>query len=406
MRTRKLILAFFLTSLLFHIFGYSVLALRLEPFIHVFYLIIWWSFIIGLDSIIALTRGRSLLISKGIFTTIAISSAYWSIFELINVRIQNWFYINLPSEIALRYFGYFFAFGTVIPAIVTVREALRFFVFRGMRLKKKVFIKNYPALSISLGSFTFLLMLFYPDYLFPFVWVAPLLVIDGINYKRGHESFANKIENGSYEEVLSTALSGLTCGLLWEFWNYFALAKWVYSVPFFEEMKLFEMPILGYFGFVFFALETSAFLNFLNGEGLSKKRLTTFAALLVCIFIFPLIDRHTVFSFRPKLEELYFIEKEKIEYFKSLGIKSSYGLKAQLLSPFEQEKLKLLHLYGLGLPNLKKLEKAGVNSVEELAKLEERELSQIIGEKNLRRVRLYLKEAEKLTKRSKGPQRS
>ncbi|KPK87066.1 hypothetical protein AMJ80_12745 [bacterium SM23_31] len=50
-------------------------------------------------------------------------------------------------------------------------------------------------------------------------------------------------------------LTGLICGLLWEFWNYWAAVKWIYTVPYFPEYKFFEMPVAGYLGFPPFAVE-------------------------------------------------------------------------------------------------------------------------------------------------------
>ena len=50
-------------------------------------------------------------------------------------------------------------------------------------------------------------------------------------------------------------LSGLLCGMLWEFWNYWSRAKWHYTVPIMERLKIFEMPVPGYLGFPAFALE-------------------------------------------------------------------------------------------------------------------------------------------------------
>jgi hypothetical protein len=51
---------------------------------------------------------------------------------------------------------------------------------------------------------------------------------------------------------------GLVCGLLWEFWNYWALAKWVYHLEFLgplEHIRYFEMPVLGLLGFLPFGAE-------------------------------------------------------------------------------------------------------------------------------------------------------
>jgi hypothetical protein len=43
--------------------------------------------------------------------------------------------------------------------------------------------------------------------------------------------------------------------MLWELWNYWSRAKWQYTVPIMENLKIFEMPVPGYFGFPAFALE-------------------------------------------------------------------------------------------------------------------------------------------------------
>src|SRR6266566_768525 len=51
---------------------------------------------------------------------------------------------------------------------------------------------------------------------------------------------------------------GFVCGWLWEFWNYWAAAKWHYIFPMFQQWKIFEMPIPGYLEFLPFALECFA----------------------------------------------------------------------------------------------------------------------------------------------------
>jgi hypothetical protein len=53
---------------------------------------------------------------------------------------------------------------------------------------------------------------------------------------------------------------------LWEFWNYWAHTKWVYTVPILPQIKIFEMPFLGFFGFGPFALECYVATNLLFGR--------------------------------------------------------------------------------------------------------------------------------------------
>jgi hypothetical protein len=54
---------------------------------------------------------------------------------------------------------------------------------------------------------------------------------------------------------VNLVLSGFLCGNQLEFWNYWSRAKWHYTVPVLEGVKLFEMPLPGYLGFPAFALE-------------------------------------------------------------------------------------------------------------------------------------------------------
>jgi len=50
-------------------------------------------------------------------------------------------------------------------------------------------------------------------------------------------------------------VSGLVCGVFWEFWNYWATARWLYIFPILQGWKIFEMPLPGFLGFPAFAVE-------------------------------------------------------------------------------------------------------------------------------------------------------
>jgi len=59
---------------------------------------------------------------------------------------------------------------------------------------------------------------------------------------------------GDWRGAVSAALAALFCGWFWEMWNYFSLAKWEYSVPLVHRFLIFEMPLLGYGGYLPFGL--------------------------------------------------------------------------------------------------------------------------------------------------------
>ena len=80
------------------------------------------------------------------------------------------------------------------------------------------------------------------------VWLGFIFLLDPINRRLGAEAITR-------DRAINLGLSGLLCGVLWEFWNYWARAKWNYTVPIMEHLKIFEMPVPGYLGFPAFALE-------------------------------------------------------------------------------------------------------------------------------------------------------
>jgi len=386
---------FLIVSLLAHLSGYFILFFKIEPFQYFSYIILWWSYIIFMDVLISLKKDKYLILNKDLPFLIIFSCGFWCVFEIVNIRIQNWFYINLPSYIYQRYTGYLLAYGTVIPAIYVTKKFIYSFI--GDMKIKSILIKNYPVYSILLGLITLLLIFLYPVYFFCFAWIFLSFILDGYNYLKGYASFMNDFEKGLAGKFIATALSGLICGILWETWNFWSVSKWVYTVPFFEDLKLFEMPVPGYIGFLVFSFEVVAFLNFIEGIRLRQRNniLAALCCLIFSVFSFVMIDRHTVFSYAAKVEKLNFIEKEKLNYFIKSGVETSYGIDHSLLDKNERDRINLLHLKGMGIDNLLKLQQHGISNINALSELDDRTLSNILNEGNLRRIRVYIRAAKK-----------
>ncbi len=399
-------IALIIFSFLFHLSGYYALRYKIEPFQYFFYIVSWWSYIVFIDTVLSLKENKFIILNRGLPVLIIISCSFWCIFEIINVRIQNWFYISLPQDTYRRYAGYLLAYGTVIPAIYVTRELMLRFV--GASRTTPFSMRHYPAYSIPLGTISLLLTYLYPSYCFALTWVFLALILDGYNYAKGYGSFMGDFEKGLTGNMIATLLSGLVCGALWEAWNFRSVSKWVYTVPFFENMKIFEMPVLGYIGFPIFSLEVVAFVNFLKGVGLYgnacgktfNKRLyaAALASLIFSLFSFSVIDRYTVFSYAPRIEELAFITRERLDRFAAEGAETSYGVNTDLLNDNEKEKLNLLHLKGLGTAHFSKLKRHGIQSIDDFSRLDEETLSRILNEDNVRRVRVYMKAAREAVK--------
>src|SRR4030043_203927 len=88
--------------------------------------------------------------------------------------------------------------------------------------------------------------------------------LEPLNYWLKGKSLLRDWERGNPQVLYTLLISGFICGGLWEFWNYWAGAKWHYTVPILGDVKIFEMPILGYFAFSPFAVECYVIYAFIG----------------------------------------------------------------------------------------------------------------------------------------------
>jgi hypothetical protein len=54
-------------------------------------------------------------------------------------------------------------------------------------------------------------------------------------------------------------------GFFWEMWNFLSYPKWIYSVGWGDALHVFEMPLLGYGGYLPFSLELFAAYHLVLG---------------------------------------------------------------------------------------------------------------------------------------------
>jgi hypothetical protein len=259
-------------------FGLALLALsegamlaHVEPFWTWHTPFAWTGYILLLDGIVCNLRGSSwLTTNRSEFVFLAIVSIpLWVVFEGYNLLIQNWHYINLPENLFVRYSGYAWAFATISPGIFLTAELvarLRASRFGAAGVRPAPVDARPPAddyrpstvdyVSIAVGAAMLVWPLVWPSpYLAAPVFLGFILLLDPINARAGDESLFRDLRAGQYDRLINLLGAGFICGGLWEFWNFWARAKWIYTVPIFGDIKMFEMPVLGYFGFPPFALE-------------------------------------------------------------------------------------------------------------------------------------------------------
>ncbi|HEY6085651.1 MAG TPA: hypothetical protein VIU63_09665, partial [Nitrospira sp.] len=95
----------------------------------------------------------------------------------------------------------------------------------------------------------------WPNYLYPFVWVAPLLLSVSLQAIDRQPTIFASVMQGDWTQLWVAAVAALICGFFWELWNWNSVARWQYAIPFVHRFQVFEMPILGYAGYLPFGLE-------------------------------------------------------------------------------------------------------------------------------------------------------
>jgi hypothetical protein len=224
---------------------------------------LWLGYILAVSGITGLLTGSSLPARgwKPFTILFACSIPFWWIFELLNLRLQDWHY-QLPHRYS--WFAYrleaSFAFSTVVPAIFVTAEL--WFALIGRRLARPWFRltlsrRGWATLVVT-GVVMLILTAIWPRVLFPLAWISLFFIIDPLVHVLGGRSIATGVATGNWRPVWLLFLAGLTCGFFWEMWNVHAMPKWTYSVPYVDRAHLFEMPLLGYGGYLPFAVETYA----------------------------------------------------------------------------------------------------------------------------------------------------
>jgi hypothetical protein len=241
--------------------------------------IVWTGYVLFVDALTARVTGRSYLTTDrldGLLVALASIGCWW-LFELYNApRFWRggadaeglwWRYHGLEPNLFLRRVGYDWAFATIFPAMFLTAAVLRATLMRRARVRPWRASPRVLHVMVAVGAVGAVLpLLVVSTWLVPLVWSAWALMLEPLNFRRGRPSWLADLARGDASRLLSLLGSGALCGVLWEFWNYWAGARWTYAVPYLGEVKIFEMPVLGYLGFPPFALEAYAMYHWLRGR--------------------------------------------------------------------------------------------------------------------------------------------
>lgn len=230
------------------------------------FLPLWVAYILVMNALCVRRSGRCLMTSyPGAYAALLpVSAAFWWFFEYLNRYVWNWYYRGVGGMSAAEYALYATcSFATVLPAVTATAEWLRTFrPFSDERLcglaRFDIHRRGVRPILAAVSAVGLVGIVACPHVTFPLLWISPLAVFLLLQVMKGEPTVLDSLCVGDWRLTVRFALSALICGGFWEMWNFYSYAKWVYSVPYVHAFQVFEMPAVGFAGYLPFGLECAA----------------------------------------------------------------------------------------------------------------------------------------------------
>ncbi|MBC8155296.1 MAG: hypothetical protein H7Z72_20590 [Bacteroidetes bacterium] len=240
------------------------------------YLPLFWGFTFVIDGWVYIRANGESLVSRFPREVIGIGVAAtsgWMLFEYLNFFVdENWYYPRgdiVPDD---EFTVYAIAGSSgLMPTVFELYTLMNTFRFRH-RFDRgpKITLPKSVGIGVLVLAFSGMFAIgFFPDGMFGVLWLSPLLVLSVVLERIGIWTPFTPVKEGNWSPLLKYALTYLIYGFLLEWWNYynsthdpadpghivtFTPAHWVYSLPYVNRFHVFEMPLLGYLGYLPFGV--------------------------------------------------------------------------------------------------------------------------------------------------------
>ncbi len=236
---------------------------------------LFWGLVLMIDGWTYRRNGGKSIISERPqeMVGIGVSSAMgWMLFEYLNFFVDdNWYYPfgNIIDREMFLLYAIVISTGLLPLSFVFYELFNSFNVFRNRYTKgPKIILPELLKTSLIVICLASLLGAgLYPDALFFSLWLTPAMLIGLVLDKLGIWTPIRSIGQGNWRPSMVFALTYLAAGLCLECENYFsgihngrevtftqAPAYWQYNLPYVNDYHLFEMPVVGFFGYMPFSI--------------------------------------------------------------------------------------------------------------------------------------------------------
>jgi len=113
------------------------------------------------------------------------------------------------------------------------------------------------------------LTLAWPKFFYPLVWISLAFIFEPVNRRLGRPHFLAWLQHGDWRPVISPVARGADLRVSSGDVEYWSWPQWVYHTPGAQFLHVFAMPLLGYGGYIPFALELFGLKNLLWHAGQS-----------------------------------------------------------------------------------------------------------------------------------------
>jgi len=243
------------------------------------YFPLWIGYIVTMNAVVKKRSGHCPLTDHpGLYlATFPASALFWWFFEYLNRFVWNWYYLGVGGLSAVEYAVYAtLCFTSVLPGVYVTAEFLatfRFFDDRNYDGMARVNVRSPLSRTVLfvLSAIGLCGIVVWPEYTFPLLWISPLMVFVLVQVVLREPCVLDRLAEGAWGLVFRYEVAALCCGLCWETWNYHALAKWVYAVPWVHAFQVWEMPLIGFAGYLPFGVECAAIVGWIYGNTFEKE---------------------------------------------------------------------------------------------------------------------------------------